>query len=145
MISEELVTLRPASPADAELVFRITESTMRAYAEETWGYWDSERTRASFSLSTHRIAQLGGIDIGCLEWIEDPDGFRLNKLYILPAHQKRGIGGRILHDLIVQARGMRKPIRLSVLAVNPAQAFYARHGFHVESKTSQRIFMILPP
>jgi ribosomal protein S18 acetylase RimI-like enzyme len=145
MTAPEPTTLRPASPADAELVFRVTESTIRAYAEAIWGYWDSERTRASFSPCTHHIVQLGSTDIGCLEWVEEPDEFHLNKLYILPAYQNRGFGGQILNNLIAQARKALKPIHLSVLAVNPAQAFYTRHGFRAERRTPERTFMAWRP
>jgi GNAT superfamily N-acetyltransferase len=145
MIPPAPVSLRRASPADAEFVLHVTELTMRAYAVAIWGHWDSEGTRASFTPSTHRIAQLRGTDIGCLEWIEEPGAFRLNKLYILPAYQKHGIGGQILHDLIARARKVRKPIRLSVLAVNPALDFYVHRGFRIESKTPERTFMIFEP
>jgi GNAT superfamily N-acetyltransferase len=145
MTVPKTLALRPASLTDAEFVFRVAKVTMRAYAEAIWGVWDKERIRMSFSASTHRIVQLGGTDIGCLEWIEEPDGFRLNKLYILPAYQGRGLGGQILDDLIAQAAKAGQPIRLSVLAVSPAQAFYARHGFYVESKSPERVFMAWKP
>ena len=145
MTAPGAIVLRPASPDDAEFVFRVSEATMRAYAEATWGRWDPEQTKASFSPVTHRIIQRDGADIGCLEWIEQLDGFRLNKLFILPTYQNRGIGSEILDRPIDQARSALKPIRLSVLTVNPAQTFYALHGFYISDKTPERVFMIWTP
>lgn len=145
MTTPGTITFRSASSNDAEFVFRVTESTMRAYAEVTWGRWDRKRTSASYSPITHRIIQSDGADIGCLEWIEEPDGFRLNKLFVLPAHQNHGVGSEILDRLIAQANKARKPIHLSVLTVNPAQAFYARHGFCISGKTRERVFMTWTP
>lgn len=145
MISPQAISLRPASPDDAEFVFRVTEATMRVYAEATWDHWDHKRTMASFSPATHRIVRCDDTDIGCLEWIEEPGEFRLSKLFILPAYQNRGIGGEILSRLIDQARITHKPVHLSVLTVNPAKSFYVRHGFYVERKTSERVIMTWVP
>jgi hypothetical protein len=82
--------LRPAVPADAEFVFRLTEACMRRYAEQTWGQWNEALTRDSFVPATHQIIQYGGEDIGCVELIESSDELRLAKLYIWPDYQNQG-------------------------------------------------------
>jgi GNAT superfamily N-acetyltransferase len=133
--------LRPAVPADAEFVFRLTEACMRRYAEQTWGQWNEALTRDSFVPRTHQIIRYGGGDIGCIELIESSDEFDLNKLYILPDYQNRGIGTRLMSEFIAVARGKQKPIRLSVLAVNPARRFYERLGFHLTRSTPERNYL----
>src|SRR2546421_4855528 len=137
-ISPPAVTLRPAAPDDAEFVFQVTEVCMRAYAEQTWGAWNEAVTRASFDPATHRIIQCDDQDIGCLALHERSDHLDLDKLYILPAYQNRGIGTRLIKDIIAQAAAAEKPVRLSVLAVNPARRFYERAGFVVTQSTTER-------
>lgn len=136
-----MIRVRPALDSDAEFVFMLTKACMRRYAEATWGAWDAEKTRKSFFSQTHSIVLLGDTDIGCIELIEEPSRFRLNKLYILPSYQNRGIGTEILRRMLAQAQTAHKSIHLSVLAVNPAQALYRRLGFEVESQTPERILM----
>jgi ribosomal protein S18 acetylase RimI-like enzyme len=140
-MSAPIVTLRPAVPDDAEFVLRVTEACMRAYAEQTWGAWNEALTRASFDPATHRIIQCDEQDIGCLALHEWDDHLDLDKLYILPAYQNRGIGTRLMDDIVAQAAAAGKPVRLSVLAVNPARRFYERAGFVVTQSTAERHYM----
>ena len=39
--------LRPATPKDAEFLFKTLKVTMREYVDQTWG-WDEEWQRAYF-------------------------------------------------------------------------------------------------
>jgi GNAT superfamily N-acetyltransferase len=135
------VTLRPATADDAEFVFRVTEACMRAYAEQTWGAWNEAVTRASFDPATHRIIRCDDEDIGCLAVHAREDHLDLDKLYILPAYQNRGIGTDLIRGIIAQAATVGKPVRLSVLAVNPARRFYERAGFTVTQSTAERHYM----
>jgi GNAT superfamily N-acetyltransferase len=135
------LALRPALPADAEFVFRLTEVCMRHYAEQTWGQWNETLTRDSFVPGTHRIIQYGGEDIGCIELIESSDELQLNKLYIWPDHQNQGIGTRLMSEAVADARIRQKPLRLSVLAVNPARRFYERLGFRLTRSTPERHYL----
>jgi ribosomal protein S18 acetylase RimI-like enzyme len=135
------VTLRPAASDDAEFVFRVTEACMRAYAEQTWGAWNEAITRASFTPATHRIIRCDDQDIGCLALHEREDHLDLDKLYILPAYQDRGIGTGLIRDITARAASAGKPVRLSVLAVNPARRFYERAGFTVTQSTAERHYM----
>jgi len=136
---ESPVTVRPAAPADAEFVFRLTEACMRHYAEETWGQWNEEITRASFLPATHHIIQVDGRDIGCIALEQAADHLVLQKLYILPDWQNRGIGARIMRDIMAEAGA--RPLRVAVLVVNPARGFYQRLGFVVTRSTPERHYM----
>ena len=99
------VTVRPAAPADADFVFRVTEACMRGYAEQTFGRWDEALVRASFASATHRIIRHEGHDIGCIALIDEGDHTKLDKLYILPACQNRGSERRSC------ATSWRRPLR----------------------------------
>jgi ribosomal protein S18 acetylase RimI-like enzyme len=43
----------------------------------------------------------------------------------------RGIGSRILADLLTEAQSAGVAVRLTVIEVNPARALYERHGFQL--------------
>jgi len=127
--------------ADSDFVFRVTEACMRSYAEQTWGRWDESKVRSAFTPATHQIIQYKGHDIGCLALEDSAADIVLDKLFILPAYQNRGIGTSILRHLIGEARAARKPLRLSVLVVNPARQLYERMGFAVTRSTPERHHM----
>jgi ribosomal protein S18 acetylase RimI-like enzyme len=68
------------------------------------------------------VAEVGGEIVGVMvlrdEWVD--------QLYVLGAHQRRGIGSRLL----AEAKRQRRVLRLYAFQSNePARAFYDRHGF----------------
>ena len=72
------------------------------------------------------------ITTGCIE-IED--------FYILPLHQRRGIGSEVLAGLLRQAGASESVVRLRCLKWNPARALYARNGFVVTSEDETHVYM----
>jgi ribosomal protein S18 acetylase RimI-like enzyme len=60
---------------------------------------------------------------------------------VLPAFQRRGIGGSLLRRLIEDAQAAAVALRLTVLEVNPARRFYERHGFVLTDTISPRHHM----
>jgi GNAT superfamily N-acetyltransferase len=141
--------LRKASMADADFVYRVIESTMRGYVEQTWGRFSEELTRNGIAemigSGTCSIIEFEGWDIGVLSVQRHPDHIKLDQLFILASHQNRGIGSSILRAIVLEARQARKPLRLRLLSVNPARRLYEREGFRVVSTTPERIYMELNP
>ncbi|WP_420848930.1 GNAT family N-acetyltransferase [Rhizobium etli] len=62
----------------------------------------------------------------------------MEKLYIAPAFQSRGIGTYVLNTKCCQAAQRGLPTKLSVLTTNPADRFYKRAGFVLEAETLER-------
>lgn len=63
---------------------------------------------------------------------KDPAGtYHLNKIYLLPSHQGRGLGQQLLGavEQAVRAAGGHT-LELNVNRHNPALAFYEHQGFH---------------
>ena len=60
---------------------------------------------------------------------------------LLPKYRKRGIGGRLLLDLLDEAAAAGRPIRLHVEHENPARAWYWRLGFRDVEDRGVYIFM----
>jgi ribosomal protein S18 acetylase RimI-like enzyme len=87
------------------------------------------------------IVEFNHVPIG-VQLVDRPGThIQLVQLYIAKAFQRRGLGTELLERLFVEAKGSNLPIRLRVLAVNPAKALYERLGFVVVEKTPERLFM----
>jgi GNAT superfamily N-acetyltransferase len=120
------LSLRAATNDDAAFALHVTEACMRGYAEQTWGSWDR---RADLNIGFDEIIELAGRDIGLIGVDRRSDFWFLDKLYVLPAYQRQGVGGYLLRRLIEDSKSTRVTLRLTVLEVNPARRFYERHGF----------------
>lgn len=132
------ISLRAATSDDEAFALHLIEACMRVYAEQTWGRWDR---RADLNLASDEVIQLDGREIGLIGVERHADFWFLDKLYILPAYQRRGIGSDLLRRLIDSAKSARVRLRLTVLEVNPARRFYERHGFVLIHTTSPRHHM----
>jgi len=111
---------------------------MRVYAEQTWGRWDG---RADLQLAFDEVIQYAGLDVGLIGVDRSSDYWFLDKLYLLPAYQNRGIGSYLLQRLIDDAKAAQVALQLAVLEVNPARRFYERHGFVLTHTISPRYHM----
>jgi GNAT superfamily N-acetyltransferase len=122
---------------------------MRDYAIQTWGTWlDKESKQAAIEDTAKgkiQIICIGEEQAGTFEIEEVGSELVINQLYLLQKFQNNGVGTEILRDLKEKARKMSVPIMLSVLLVNPAQRFYKRNGFTVQSETAERVYMRYTP
>jgi GNAT superfamily N-acetyltransferase len=132
------VSLRTATSDDAAFALHLTEACMRFYAEQAWGRWNGQ---ADFDPAFDEVIRFAGRDIGLIGVERYPDRWFLDKFYLLPAYQNRGIGSYLLERLIDDAKAAQVPLRLTVLEVNPARRFYERHGFVLTHTISPRHHM----
>lgn len=127
------VGLRPATPADDELCYQLHRAAMRRYVEAVWG-WDEADQRdyhqRAFDPARTRIITVGGRDAGVLIVDHRPTETYLGRIELHPDHQGRGIGGRLIQQLLDDAAARHRPVVLDVLTVNPrAHQLYRRLGF----------------
>jgi GNAT superfamily N-acetyltransferase len=137
--------LRPALAADAEFVIRVIETTMRAHIERTWGSFDADETRrrvlGNIEAGNCSIIRWKNQDIGVFTIAREPTEIKLEQIFILPPFQRKGLGTGLIRVLAAEAKVAGKPLRLRVLAVNPARELYEREGFAVTQTTPERIYM----
>lgn len=118
---------------------------MREYVVATWGAWPEAevraRTSADAAAGRSQLIQLGPAAVGvvCIDRL--PTHFDLDQLFILPEHQRRGIGRHVLRAILAEASAAFLPVRLRVLRVNPARRLYERHGFAITSESPERFYM----
>lgn len=132
------VSLRSATNDDAAFALHVIEACMRAYAEQTWGNWNGQ---TDLDPGSDKVIQFDRRDIGLMRVERHSDCWRLDRLYVLPAYQKQGIGSHVLQCLIDEAKSAHVQLRLTILEVNPARRFYERHGFVLTHTVSPRHHM----
>lgn len=138
-------TLRQASVDDAPLFYRVIDQTMHEFIVATWGAWDESRvqreSREDSSSSNAQVIQVGNVAVGVFLVERLITHIQLEQIYLLPEYQGLGIGTALLNSLIAEAVQSKVPVRLRVLAVNPAKSFYKRFGFVVTEATPDFFFM----
>jgi ribosomal protein S18 acetylase RimI-like enzyme len=103
------IALRPATADDAD---------QRAYLAQ------------HLVLERVRVIVVDGVDVGRLDVEEHDDEVFLALIELAPDHQGRGIGGRLIRNLLDGASAEGKRVTLSVLKVNRrAYQLYRRLGF----------------
>ena len=124
---------------------------MRSPVERAWG-WDKEFQHnyfdGNFEPKKRLIISVEDEDLGVLQAEWRTDSLFLANNEILPSHQGRGIGTRIVQDLLVRARRESLPVTLQVLLGNlRALGFYERLGFVItgETETSYHMSTTGPP
>ncbi len=127
-----VIALRPATGADTEFCFQLHKAAMGDYVAAIWG-WDDQVQRGfhvrSFQPGRWQIITANGTDIGMLDVDRRPDEIYLSRIEILPDHQGRGFGTRLIKALIDEAGQQDQDLVLDVLVVNHrAQALYRRLG-----------------
>ena len=143
----ETITLRPATEADRAFSWAVKEAALRPYVEAVWG-WDEDEQRAfhrrDWETAPPDIILQDGAPVGTIAVHREVCAERcwhFGEFYILPEFQRRGLGTRVLLDLIRESASAGCGLRLEVIKINPAKRLYDRHGFRVTEETATHFLM----
>jgi GNAT superfamily N-acetyltransferase len=140
-----MISFRPVTDDDYEYVYALNKQTMQAHAERTYGPWNETIARQIFAErwrpESMQIVVIDGQDGGMLEVIPIETGIWLANIRVAREHQGKGIGTRLVSEVLRDAHGRGLPVSLRVLKVNPARRLYERLGFVVvdENDTHHRM------
>jgi ribosomal protein S18 acetylase RimI-like enzyme len=128
------------APHDQRWLDRLRRSVYRDLFVATFGHWDEARhvrhTSECWDRGHISIIQVDGERVGMIQILDQAGSVEIGELQIQPSQQNRGIGGRILSDVINQAHKRGKSVVVSVALKNDhAYRFYERHGFHPVAQT----------
>ena len=142
-----MVTTRPATPDDKELLQRVHRASYRDVVTRQFGTWDDVDQRSRFDkslvLERSRIVELDGVPIGSMATAEADDHVFLVGIQLFPEYQNRGIGSELVTRELAHAKSLGKPLRLQVLRANDrARALYERLGFRLIGETEHHFQMI---
>ena len=141
------LSIRSASVADCELIHQLASEAFPATYREiltpeqidymmSWMYSLPSLER-QMRAEGHRyyIAYADGVPVGYVSIQQEGiDLFHLQKIYVLPAWQGRGVGGHLFRHAVAQVPTLHPaPCRmeLNVNRQNPARAFYEHQGMRI--------------
>jgi ribosomal protein S18 acetylase RimI-like enzyme len=118
---------------------------MKEYVEKTWG-WDErfqeDYFKNHFKPEKTKIIIYDSQDIGILVTEVGDSKLTIVEIQIKPEFQCKGIGTRILKDIIENGRENGFEARLGVLKVNEkARKLYEKLGFDIYEETETHFLM----
>jgi GNAT superfamily N-acetyltransferase len=138
------IGLRPAQEHDFNFAYEAKKLALGPHVEAHWS-WNDE-----FQLGLHQqrwserpwfVMELEGVPIGTVSIERHEDHIRFGEFYLLPSHQRCGIGSAVLHRILAQADEHHLPVALEYLKWNPVGSLYRRHGFVVVGESEIHYFM----
>jgi ribosomal protein S18 acetylase RimI-like enzyme len=125
---------------DQRWLDQLRRSVYRDLVIATFGSWDEARhvrhTSECWDRGHISIIEVDGERVGMIQILDQTGFVEIGEMEIQPSHQNRGIGSRILSDVVNQAHKRGKRVTLSV-AINNERAydFYRRCGFQTVAQT----------
>ncbi len=140
--AKDLLDLRDAQPGDLPFLLELY-SDVRGPEVSAWGWpasqcdaflrmqFEAQRRgyQAAYPKAIHHIVLSGGEAIGRRMAARTSQGMRLVDIALLASHRNRGIGSRLIQQLMDDCRASGSALHLQVLRGNPAQRLYQRLGF----------------
>ena len=134
----ERATVRPARPDESELLYQIYASTRQEeLAAVPWAGYIKEsflrmqfgaqdrHFRATFPQASYDLIVSGDEVLGLLYVDRAAQAWLVIHIALLPQHQGKGLGTRLLTEVLAAAAAAGKPVRLQVERFNQAQRLYA--------------------
>jgi GNAT superfamily N-acetyltransferase len=162
----QAITLRPEGPEDEGFLFAVYADSREEEMKLTSWNEAERRVFLEFQFKAQRLGYRGmypeaaflivmdGTErVGRLVVNRASGEIRVVDIALRAACQRRGLGSRLLKELMAEARQARHPLRVSVFNGNTTRQFYARLGFVQTSDTgaysqwewrSEADFKILP-
>lgn len=151
------LSLRPATQADSEFMYAVYASArteelaavpwtaeqkasfLRSQSHAQLSYYAEHYPKAEYS-----IVVLDGVDIGRILVEHRAEDLRLMDMGLLLEYRGRGVGTKLLADVITRAESIGLPVVLHVESFNPAKRMYERFGFVDDGEVGAYRRMKLP-
>ncbi|SHM65982.1 N-acetylglutamate synthase, GNAT family [Chryseobacterium carnipullorum] len=137
-----IITYRKASENDIDYLLDLRTKTMNPHYANSHLPTDRETTlqRILYQFDKAHIILLNDEPVGLLK-INRGDKTEVLQLQIDPTQQGKGLGKKILKDILEEASKEGKTVELSVLKTNKAQYLYTSLGFKTVGEDEHSYFM----
>lgn len=143
------ISKRQATNADTEFARSTHHAAYHDVIIRQFGNFDEKMQDDFFAKSwkpeTHEILINNATDIGYYSVERSPEIIFLSELVLLPSTQGKGIGTKILEELVQESKAKNIPVKLQVLKENQAQHLYRKLGFKDTGITDTHIQMEFLP
>ncbi len=139
---------RPAKPGDYPFAVGLYLDGAERYLSKI-GRWSRPRIAAKFRRGYKPayacVLSLRGEDVGWMQVVESVGRLHLQQLHLVESHRGRGLGTRLMEDLLGRAEAAGKPVTLDVMHGNRARRLYLRLGFRQTGRDADKVQMIWRP
>jgi ribosomal protein S18 acetylase RimI-like enzyme len=134
---------KQADENDIDFLLNLRMKTMNPHYETSGLSTDRETTmqRVLYKLEKANIILLDNQPIGLLKLDRTFTNIEVLQLQIDPSQQGKGLGKKILEDILEEASIAGKTVSLSVLKTNKAQHLYKSLGFRIVDEDQYSYFM----
>lgn len=139
--------LVPYTNEDFEFVYEVKKNAYKKYVEEYWGPWNEEIQQELFNkfIDTVKddayIIKLNDKSIGFYNGEKLEDGsYEIGNICIVPEYQGKGLGTRILKDIMKFHNG--QDLHIQYFKQNPVGKLYERLGFIPNGGTTTHYQMV---
>lgn len=141
------VVLRPARPEDFAFCVKLYLSAMANIIRDLKldVTRQEENLRHLWEADQVQIVTLDGADVGWIQSAMQDDTLHLEQIFVDAPFRGRGIGTRLITDLIDEATRNGQPMTLAVVRRNPAMNLYERLGFCVIDEDDRKFYMKREP
>jgi ribosomal protein S18 acetylase RimI-like enzyme len=136
-----------ASLEDRSWLEQLRRDVYQELFTATFGGWDEARHTWQFAKCWDAgFISIDGVRVGMIQLFEKPHAVEVAEIQIQRSHQSKGLGSRILKDVIARACQQRKKIVLSVgLKNDRAFQLYQRLGFRKVAESATHNHMEWKP
>ena len=135
---------RLATEQDYDFTFNLKKSAEYGPINAIFG-WDEplqqQMHAEEWSVGKPMLICIDGIAVGSYKIEKNTDHINFCRFFLLPEHQGKGIGSKVLKQLITLAKEKQLPCKLSHLQGNRVGELYARFGFVIDGSDSQFVYM----
>jgi len=137
------ITYRRALQSDLKFLLELRKLTMNPHliASSLPITNETHLERIDYQFENALIIESNKHAIGLLKIRRQQDNIDLIQIQIAPSYQGKGIGKRILNELIKEAITSERTITLSVLKTNKAKNLYINVGFKIVDETESAYLM----
>jgi len=134
---------KQADETDIDFLLDLRMKTMNPHYETSGLSTDRETTmqRVLYQFEKANIILLDNQPIGLLKLDRTFTNIEVLQLQIDPSQQGKGLGKKILSDILEEASLAGKTVSLSVLKTNKAQHLYQSLGFRIVDENQYSYFM----
>lgn len=147
-------SFRPITRSDIPFLKKVYRSTREQELESTGWTEDKKEIFIDFQFNAQHshytnsfqgaefhIIVINKLDAGRLYLWKVDEEIRIIDISLLPSYRNKGIGTRILNELIIESEKTGKKLTLHVEVNNPVQKLYKRHGFTIAENKGAYLFM----
>lgn len=146
---EEKIKLVPYADEDYEFVYKVKKNAYQKYVEDCWGKWIEETQRQYFEKFIESVKNnafiivYGDAKIGFYNGeLLDNGHYEIGNICIIPEYQGRGIGKKILKDILEKYKNF--DIEIQYFKQNPVGKLYKKLGFIADKEKEFHFTMIKP-